>query len=761
MQVWYIPHMAKDPICGMQVDESSGLRAEKDGRIWYFCSDHCRAKFLGDPIPHSPSPIHRSAYYCPMDPDVESDLPGNCPKCGMALQPSIPSAANESNSELQDMSRRLRISTVFALPVFILSMAHIVPSAAHVVPQNISHWIQFVLSIPVVLWAGLPLLERGWRSFRTGQLNMFSLIALGVSTAFLYSVAAVLFPGLFPSSFRHHGQQPAVYFEAAAVITVLVLLGQVMELRARSRTGDAIRTLLGLTPKTAHQVRDGDEIDVLLDAIHPGDVLRVKPGEKIPVDGQLIDGRSFVDESMITGEPLPVEKLAGTRVTAGTINGNGSFIIRAEKVGRDTLLAHIVAMVAEAQRSRAPIQRLADRIAAVFVPAVMAIAAVTFILWALFGPEPRMAMALISAVSVLIIACPCALGLATPMSVMVGIGRGAGAGILIRNADALERLAAVDTVVVDKTGTLTEGHPVLTTCLALDPLTENHLLRIAASLEQNSEHPIAAAVLSEAKNRGLNLLPAEAFQAFPGLGVSARVDGHDVLMGNRALLDQHKVTDADHLRVLSNRFEQDGHTTIHVAMDGKLAGFLAVSDPVKASTPEAVDRLKRLGIRLVLVTGDQPRTAEAIARRLGIEDVQSNALPADKARRISELRSAGRVVVMAGDGINDAPALATADVGIAMGTGTDVAIESAGVTLLKGDLRGIEKAIRLSRATMRNIRENLFFAFLYNSVGVPVAAGILYPFFGLLLSPILAGAAMSFSSVSVIANALRLRRVKL
>ena len=755
--------MAIDPICGMQVDEFSGFRTEKDGQTWYFCSEHCRAKFLGlpHPINHSPFPIPHSSYYCPMCPGVESDSPGACPKCGMALEPSVPSVSMGENAELVDMSRRLKIGAVFALPVFLLAMTHMVPAATRFVSPNVSSWIQFLLSAPVVLWAGRPLLERGWRSFRTRRLNMFSLISLGVATAFLYSVAAVLLPGLFPASFKHHGQPPAVYFEAAAMITVLVLLGQVLELRARSRTGDAIRALLRLAPDTAHQLRDGEEIEVPLDAIHPGDLLRVKPGDKVPVDGQLIEGRSFIDESMITGEPLPVEKINDSWVTAGTINGNGAFVMRAEKVGRDTLLARIVALVAEAQRSRAPIQRLADRVASVFVPIVIAIAAVTFLVWAIFGPEPRLAYALINAVSVLIIACPCALGLATPMSVMVGIGRGARAGILIRSAEALERLAKVDTVVVDKTGTLTEGHPSLTTCIALDPLSENQLLRIAGSVEHNSEHPLAAAIVTEAKNRGLQFPPAEAFQSFPGLGVSARVQGHHILMGNRAMLDQNRIADADCLRELSNRLERDGHTTIHVAMDGKLAGLLAVSDPVKASTPEAVDKLKRLGIRLILVTGDQPTTAETIARRLGIQEVHSRALPSDKARIVSELRASGRFVAMAGDGINDAPALATADVGIAMGTGTDVAIESAGVTLVKGDLRGIEKSIRLSRAVLRNIRQNLFFAFLYNSVGVPVAAGILYPLFGLLLSPILAGAAMSFSSVSVIANALRLRNLKL
>jgi P-type Cu+ transporter len=755
--------MAIDPICGMQVDETRGLRAQKDGRTRYFCSEHCRAKFLGfpHPIPPSPSPIPHSSYYCPMCPGVESDSAGACPKCGMALEPSVPSASKEENAERIDMSRRLKIGAVFAFPVYLFAMAHMVPVAAPLASSNASRWIQLLLSAPVVLWAGRPLLKRGWRSFRTRRLNMFSLISLGVVAAFLYSVAAVLVPGFFPASFKHHGQLPAVYFEAASMITILVLLGQVLELRARSRTSDAIRALLRLAPDTARQVRDGEEIEVPLDAIHPGDLLRVKPGDKVPVDGRLIEGRSFIDESMITGEPLPAEKIVDSWVTAGTINGNGAFVMRAEKVGRDTLLARIVALVAEAQRSRAPIQRLADRVASLFVPIVIAIAAVTFLVWGLFGPEPRWAHALLSAISVLIIACPCALGLATPMSVMVGIGRGARAGILIRSAEALERLATIDTVVVDKTGTLTEGHPSLTTCIALDPLSENQLLRIAGSIEHNSEHPLAAAIVTEAKNRGLQFPPAEAFQSFPGLGVSALVQGHHILMGNRTMLDQNRIADADCLRELSNRLERDGHTTIHVAMDGKLAGLLAVSDPIKASTQEAVDKLKRLGIRLVLATGDQPQTAEAIAHRLGIEEVYFKALPADKAHRISELRLSGRRVAMAGDGINDAPALAAADVGIAMGTGTDVAMESAGVTLVKGDLRGIEKSIRLSRAVLRNIRQNLFFAFLYNSVGVPVAAGILYPLFGLLLSPILAGAAMSFSSVSVVVNALRLRNLDL
>ncbi len=692
---------------------------------------------------------------------VESSRPGNCRKCGMALQPTNPSAAGEDPSELAQMSRRLAIGAVLSVPVVALAMAHWIPGMERRVPEYASRWIQLLFSVPIVLWAGAPLLQRGWSSFRTRKLNMFSLVSLGIAAAFLYSAAAVLVPELFPSSFRQPGSEVPVYFEASAVITVLVLLGQVLELRVRRRTGDTIRSLLDLTPTIAHQVRNGGETDIPLSDVQPGMMLRVKPGERVPVDGRVVEGRSCVDESMITGESLPVEKFTGIPVVAGAINGKGSFVMRAEKVGGDTLLAHIVALVAEAQRSRAPIQQLADRVAGVFVPAVMAVSVSTFVLWALFGPEPRIAAAVMNAVSVLIIACPCALGLATPMSIMVGIGRGARAGILIRSAEALERLTKADVVVVDTTGTLTEGIPTLTTCLGLDPFSDNELLRIAASLEQNSEHPLASAVLAEAKNRGLNLLPVENFQRLPGLGLSARIQNRDVRIGNRALLDQSRVADADHLRELARRLEREGQTTLHIAVDGKLAGLMAVSDPIKTTTPEAVDELKRLGVQLILITGDQPRAAEAIARHLGILEVESRVLPEDKVRCISELRSAGRIVVMAGDGINDAPALATADVGIAMGTGTNIAIESSDVTLLKGDLRGIEKTFRLSRATMRNVRQNLFLAFFFNALGIPVAAGLLYPFFGLLLSPILAAAAMSFSSVSVIANALRLRNVKL
>ena len=745
----------------MHVDESSPLKVDRDGQTWFFCSEHCRDLFLGRTVSRPAPAAPAALYYCPMCPGEESNRPGTCRKCGMALQPSNPSAGDDDPSELAQMSRRLAIGAGLSVPVVALAMAHGVPGAERMVPEPVSHWIQFLFSVPVVLWAGAPLLQRGWRSFRTRQLNMFSLVSLGIAAAFLYSAAAVLVPELWLWSFKDPGHDASVYFEASAVITVLVLLGQVLELRARRRTGDAIRALLSLAPTIAHRVQDGEEMDIPLSGVQPDALLRVKPGERVPVDGRVVEGRSYVDESMITGEPLPVEKVSGAPVVAGTINGKGSFVMRAEKVGRDTLLAHIVNLVAEAQRSRAPIQKLADRVAGIFVPAVMAVSVSTFVLWALFGPEPRIAAALMNAVSVLIIACPCALGLATPMSIMVGIGRGAQAGILIRSADALERLTQANVVVVDKTGTLTEGKPTLTTCLGLDPFTDNELLRIAASLEQNSEHPLASAVLSEAKSRGLSLLPADNFQSLPGLGLSARIQNHDVWIGNRALLDQHQIADADHLRELAGRLEREGQTTIHVAVDGKLAGLMAVSDPIKTTTPEAVDGLKNLGVRLVLLTGDQPRTAGAIARSLGIVEVESRVLPAEKARRISELRSARHTVVMAGDGINDAPALATADVGIAMGTGTDIAIESSDVTLLKGDLRGIEKSLRLSRATMRNIRQNLFFAFFYNALGIPVAAGLLYPFFGLLLSPILAAAAMSFSSVSVIANALRLRSVKL
>ena len=750
--------MAIDPICGMQVNEETGLRAESGGAVYFFCSEHCRAKFLGTPAPVVTS---EKAYYCPMCPGVESDVPDVCPKCGMALEAAAPGAGTESSGELRDMTLRLVAAAVLTLPVFVLAMSHLWPGADHRHFSNSawSHWIQFLLSTPVVWIAGWPLLLRGYRSFRTMNLNMFSLIAMGVLTAYVYSVMALLAPGIFPDSFRHHGRV-GIYCESAAMITVLVLLGQVLELRARSRTGSAIRELLGLTPPVAHRFRDGEEQDVPLAHVQVGDLIRVRPGERIAVDGVVVEGGSYVDESMITGEPIPVEKTGGERVSAGTINGHGTLLFRADKVGRDTLLAHIIQMVAAAQRSRAPIQRVADRVAAWFVPSVIFISVITFAVWAGFGPEPRFVHALINAVAVLIIACPCALGLATPMSIMVGVGEGARNGILIKDAEALERLARVDTVVVDKTGTLTEGHPRLTSVLPVHAQSEKELLQWAASLEQRSEHPIAAAIMQGSRDQGIALLSVEDFKAIPGDGVSGRIRGRNALAGKREFLEKHGVEELDILRTLVARLQDDGQTVVYIAMDGRLAGVLGVSDPIKDTTPAAVDALRAMGLEVILATGDQKRTADKVARRLGIEGVHAGILPEFKEQLVRRLKQENRVVAMAGDGINDAPALAAADVGVAMATGTDIAMHSAGVTLLKGDLRGIAKAIRLSRAVLRNIRQNLFFAFVYNSIGIPVAAGLLYPFFGVLLSPMLAGAAMSFSSVSVVTNALRLRRVR-
>jgi Cu+-exporting ATPase len=751
--------MAIDPICSMQVNEKSGIRAEKDGVMYYFCSEHCRAKFLGEPAPtpHVPS---SKAYYCPMCPGVESDAPDICPKCGMALEPTGLEAGGSDTGELRSMTRRFIVGLILTLPVFMLAMSHLWPGLDHHHFTNsaLSHWIQFLLSTPVIWIAGWPLLLRGFRSFRTLNLNMFSLIAIGVLTAYFYSAAAMLAPGLFPESFHHHGRV-GIYFESAAMITVLVLLGQVLELRARSRTGSAIRDLLSLTPSIAHRMVNGVEEDVRLEDVRVGEEIRVRPGERIPVDGLVLDGRSYVDESMITGEPIPVEKSSGTQLSAGTINGNGTLLFRAEKVGRDTLLAHIVQLVADAQRSRAPIQRVADRVAAWFVPAVMLVAACAFIVWMLFGPEPRFVYGLINAVAVLIIACPCALGLATPMSIMVGVGQGARNGILVKDAEALEVLASVNTLVVDKTGTLTEGRPRLTTCLPATGFTENQLLQFAASLEQHSEHPIASAIAKNAREHAIGLVPVEDFEAVPGSGVQGRIQGKVLRAGKRLFLEQHHVAGMDLFEALVGRMQDEGQTVVFVSADGQMAGVLGISDPVKDSTPIAMETLRNMGLDIILATGDQERTANKVAHRLGIKRVYAGILPENKDQLVQQLRAENRIVAMAGDGINDAPALAAAQVGIAMSTGTDVAIHTAGVTLLKGDLRGIAKAIRLSRAVLRNIRQNLFFAFIYNSVGIPVAAGLLYPFFGILLSPMLAGVAMSFSSVSVVTNALRLRRI--
>jgi P-type Cu+ transporter len=708
-------------------------------------------------------PATRIEYTCPMHPEIVRDGPGACPICGMALEPRTAVTADEQNPELVSMTRRFWVSVAVTVPILLLGMSGMISNNpfSRLLSMQGTNWIEFVLATPVVLWAGWPFFQRGWASVVNRSLNMFTLIALGTGAAFFYSVVAVLFPQAFPAAFRGaHGEVP-VYFEAAAAITTLVLLGQVLELRARSQTSTAIKSLLKLSPRSARLVRaDGTEIDVPVEHLQVGDMMRVRPGEKVPVDGIITDGTSSVDESLITGESIPVEKITGARVIGGTVNGTGSFVVRADRVGSETTLAQIVKMVSDAQRSRAPVQRLADRVAAYFVPAVMLIAVLTFVAWALFGPAPKMAHALLSAVAVLIIACPCALGLATPMAIMVGTGRGALAGVLIKNAEALEILEKVDTLVVDKTGTLTEGKPRVASIFAIEGLSENDVIRFTASLEKASEHPLAAAILSAAAERKVELGKTEAFQSITGKGVTGKVNTRSVALGNRAMLAQLNVTLGD-LNEKAKTLEADGQTVMFVALDGKAIGIIGVADPLKATTKDAIDLLKRDGIQIVMLTGDSQATADAVARKLGIEKVIAGVLPDKKAEAVRALQAEGKIVAMAGDGVNDAPALTQANVGIAMGTGTDVAIESAGITLLAGDLGGVSRARNLSRATMRNIRQNLFFAFAYNSVGVPVAAGVLYPFFGLLLSPILASAAMTFSSVSVIANALRLRKVKL
>ncbi len=739
-----MPAGAVDPVCGMTVDpQRAAGSSEYQGKTYYFCSKGCVAKFEADPERYlhpgaKPQPMAAapaaSEYTCPMHPEVRQPGPGACPKCGMALEPMAFSlATEETNPEYTAMRRR-----------FLLSLP---PTAVLLVLMFFGFhqpWIELVLATPVVLWAGWPLLERGWASLVHRSLNMFTLIATGILAAYIYSLIATVAPGIFPASMRTDGHVP-VYYESAAVITALVLLGQVLELRARQQTSSAIRSLLQLAPKTARRIRpDGTEEDVPIDQVYPGHKLRVRPGERIPVDGVVLEGSSAVDESMITGEPIPAEKTAGSRVTGGTVNGTGSFVMQAERVGADTLLARIVKMVNEAQRSRAPIQRLADVVASWFVPAVIAVAIVTFVAWSIWGPEPRLAYAMVNAIAVLIIACPCALGLATPMSVMVATGRGASAGVLIRNAEALEKLAQVNTLVIDKTGTLTEGRPKLVSS------DDDEVLRLAASVEKLSEHPLAAAIVAGALERNLPLGQAREFQATPGQGVSAIVDGHQITVSNHASAE---------LEERAAPLLRDGQTVVYVSVDGAAAGLLGIADPIKPSAGDAIERLHRDGLRIVMLTGDHQLTAQAVARKLGIDEIRAGVLPDGKATEVARLQAEGRVVAMAGDGINDAPALARADVGIAMGTGTDIAIESAAVTLVKGDLGGIVRARELSQATLRNIRQNLFFAFIYNSIGVPLAAGVLYPFLGILLSPMIASAAMTFSSVSVITNALRLRRL--
>jgi P-type Cu+ transporter len=750
----------RDPVCGMSVDPADAAGSlEHRGSTYWFCGRSCLERFRADPTaylepagdgpaPHEPTGPTATEYTCPMHPEVVRDRPGACPICGMALEPRVVTADDTVNPELRDMTRRLWISAALAAPVVVLSMSTVLTGRPRA-------WIELALTTPIVLWGGWPFFERMVASFVHRSLNMFTLIGIGTGAAFLFSVAATLAPGAFPAAFREHGEV-GLYFEAAAVITVLVLLGQVLELRARSRTSGAIRALLGLTPTTARVIADdGMEADVPLEHVRVGDRLRVRPGEKVPVDGIVLDGASAVDESMISGEPIPVEKSAGARVTGATLNGLGALVIRAERVGQDTLLAQIVRMVGEAQRSRAPIQRMADRVSALFVPAVIAIAALSFVVWAALGPAPRLAHALVAAVSVLIIACPCALGLATPMSILVGVGHGARMGVLIRDAAALEAFEKVDTLVVDKTGTLTEGRPKLRAVEATSGFEESEVLRLAASLEQGSEHPLAGAIVAGARERGLRLETPRDFRSVPGRGVAGTVSGRRMLLGNRRLLEDAGVEVGALLDRVNDR------TVVLLAVEGRAAGAIGVVDPIKPQTPEALRQLHEDGVRVVMATGDSRATAAAVARTLGLDAFEAEVLPAHKVEIVERLQREGRFVAMAGDGINDAPALARAQVGIAMGTGTDVAIESAGITLVQGDLRGVARTRRLSRATMRNIRQNLFFAFVYNALGVPLAAGVLYPVLGLVLSPMVAAAAMSLSSVSVIANALRLRNVRL
>lgn len=759
--------IATDPVCGMPVDSHTAkYRAEHYEQTYYFCSAHCHDKFVAKPDIYlaGKTPIEESAsdtiYTCPMHPQIRQVGPGSCPICGMALEPTEVSLDNAPSPELADMTRRFWIGLILTAPVFILEMGgHLI--GLHLMSIQTSNWVQLSLATPVVLWAGWPFFVRGWQSIMNRALNMFTLIAMGTGVAWIYSIVATVAPDFFPDAFRSSDGSVAVYFEAAAVITVLVLLGQVLELRARERTSGAIKALLNLSPTTARRLDDGDvEEEINLDQVVAGNRLRVRPGDRVPVDGKVIEGSSNIDESMVTGESMPVRKQPDDKVIGGTINGQGSFVMRAEKVGRDTMLAQIVRMVSQAQRSRAPIQRLADIVAGWFVPAVILIAILAFAAWAVWGPPPAMGYALIAAVSVLIIACPCALGLATPMSIMMGVGRGATEGVLIKNAEALERMEKIDTIVIDKTGTLTEGKPRVTAIRAAGNIDENELLHLAASLELGSEHPLAAAIVAAAKERSIVLAKATDFDSPTGKGVLGNVDGHRIILGNTKFLAELNI-DARVLETQADELRQNGATVIFVAVDGAIAGIVAIADPVKESTPAAIDALHADGIRIVMLTGDNRITAEAVARQLGIDEVEAEVLPDQKAAIVTRLREQGRVVAMAGDGVNDAPALATADVGIAMGTGTDVAIESAGVTLLRGDLLGIVWARRLSEATMRNIRQNLFFAFIYNAAGIPIAAGVLYPFFGILLSPIFAAAAMALSSVSVIGNALRLRTTKL
>jgi len=761
----------KDPVCGMAVDPNkTSHRHTYQGRSYYFCSAGCQGKFVAQPakyLAEQPGRVEKPAtgtiYTCPMHPQIRQVGPGNCPICGMTLEPVTATAEVAPNRELADMTRRFWVGLVLTLPVLVLEMGGHIPALGlhDLVPPRISTWIQFVLSTPVVLWAGWPFFERAWASVVHRSLNMFSLIALGTGAAYLYSLFATFAPGMFPAGFRGMGGTVAVYFEAAAVITVLVLLGQVLELRAREQTGGAIRALLKLAPKTAHRLKaGGEDEEVALELVKVGDRLRLRPGDGVPVDGEVLEGNGVVDESMVTGESMPAAKHPGDKLIGGTVNGTGSLVMRADKVGADTMLARIVTMVAEAQRSRAPIQRMADTVSGYFVPAVLGVAVIAFVAWAVWGPAPALSYSLIAAVSVLIIACPCALGLATPMSIGVGVGKGAGAGVLIKSAEALEHMEKVDTLVVDKTGTLTEGKPKVTAIVPAAGLSESEILPLAASLERSSEHPLAAAIVTAARDRNSSIQEPTDFASVTGKGVTGKIGGRLVALGNAKLMADLGITLGD-LNHKANELRSDGATALFLAIDGKPGGVIAIADPIKSTTQAALDSLRKDGIRIVMLTGDNKTTADAVSRKLGITEVEADILPQDKNRIVKKLTAEGRIVAMAGDGVNDAPALAEAAVGIAMGTGTEVAIQSAGITLVKGDLAGIARAIVLSRATMRNIRQNLVFAFAYNVIGIPIAAGVLYPAFGLLLSPIVAALAMSLSSVSVIVNALRLRTLKL
>jgi P-type Cu+ transporter len=758
----------KDPVCGMNVDPATSKhRFAHQGETFHFCTARCREKFAADPARYleAKAPSHDipagTIYTCPMHPEIRQVGPGNCPICGMALEPELASLDAAPNPELADMVRRFWVGGALSLPPVVLEMGGHLAGPHNWIDPTLSNWIQLVFATPVVLWAGWPFFVRGAQSLVTRNLNMFTLIAMGTGVAYVYSVLATVAPQIFPPAFREHGGAVAAYFEAAAVITVLVLLGQVLELRARDATSGAIKALLQLAPKTARRLSDDDsDHEVEIDSLAVGDRLRVRPGEKVPVDGIILEGRSALDESLVTGESMPVTKEAGAKVIAGTLNQSGGFVMRAEKVGRDTLLSQIVKMVADAQRSRAPIQRLADQVAGWFVPTVIVVAVLAFAAWSWFGPEPRLAFGLVAAVSVLIIACPCALGLATPMSIMVGVGRGAQAGVLIKNAEALERMEKIDTLVVDKTGTLTEGKPKVVAIVPTEGFQESDILRLAASVERASEHPLADAIVAAARERKLELAAVDGFDSPTGKGATGKVEGQSIVLGNARYLSSLGIA-TELLDGEAERLRGEGATVINMAVDGKLAGLFAIADPVKATTPDALKALAAEGIKVIMLTGDNRTTATAVARRLGLADVEAEVLPDQKSAVVNKLRGAGRIVAMAGDGVNDAPALAAAEVGIAMGTGTDVAMESAGVTLLKGDLTGIVRARKLSQATMRNIRQNLFFAFIYNAAGIPVAAGILYPSFGILLSPIIAAAAMALSSVSVVGNALRLRATRL